>query len=300
MANILITGASGTMGSRLVAGLASKGHRLRALALPGDPGASALATQGCEVVVGDITRPQTLEPAMSGMDTVYHLAAVILCRDPGVFARVNWEGTRAVVRAAVQAGAQHFIYASSASVTYPRRTPYAESKWLAERWVASEKRIAHTVVRPTLAYDETGGVEFMLFWRYLERFPAVPFIGAGRARKRPVWVEDLVSGFVSLADNPISHGKCYNFSGGESVTIRELAELMLLHGGMRKRFVSIPIPICRALATAMELTLRDPPLTHSAIAGIVQDADLDCKTATRDLGYTPLGVREGLARCFPI
>ena len=95
------------------------------------------------------------------------------------------------------------------------------------------------------------------------------------------------------------YGKTYNFSGSESVTIQELAELMLARRGISKRFVHLPVTLCKAMAVALGLVTRDPPLSLQAIAGMVHDADLPPDEATRDLGYLPLGVREGLSRCFP-
>jgi NADH dehydrogenase len=233
------------------------------------------------------------------VSTVYHLAAVILSSDRKAFDRTNRLGTAHLVAEAARAGVEHFVYVSSASVTYPRLTRYAKSKLAGEALVKAETRLRHTIVRPTLIYDENGGQEFMRFWQYLERFRVVPFIGNGRARKRPVWAQDIVEGIARIAGNPRTYGKTYNFSGSESVTIQELAELMLARRGIRKRFVHLPVALCQAMAIALGLVTRDPPLSLQAIAGIVHDADLPPDEATRDLGYLPLGVREGLSRCFP-
>jgi nucleoside-diphosphate-sugar epimerase len=304
---VLVTGASGVLGSRLVRRLAAAGHPVRALVKPGDPfrgrlcapGGDGAPLPGIEIREADLERPHSLRGCFDGADTVYHLAAVILSPDPQVFDRVNRQGTAHMVAGAAAAGARHFIYASSASVIYPRRTRYAESKLAGEALVKAEARFAHTIVRPTLVYDVGGGQEFMLFWRYLERFPVVPFVGDGRARKRPVWAEDIVGGLAAIAGNPRSHGKTYNFSGGESVTIRELAELMLARRGQRKPFLHLPVRLCQAAALAAGLLVEDPPLSLQAIAGLVNDADLLPDLATADLGYHPRGVREGLAHCFP-
>jgi nucleoside-diphosphate-sugar epimerase len=230
---------------------------------------------------------------------VYHLAAVILSADVTVFARVNRDGTANLVRAAAAAGVRHFVYVSSASVIYPRRTPYAEAKLAAEELVKAERSFAHTIVRPTLVYDAEGGQEFRLFLDYLRRFPVVPFVGPGTARKRPVLSDDVVDGLVRIAGNERALARTYNFSGGEAITIGELARLMLEHHGQRRRFVHLPVPLCRAVAAAMKLVLADPPLNQYTIAGMLNDADLDPADAMRDLGYHPVGVREGFARCFP-
>ncbi len=297
---VLVTGAGGVLGERLVRGLLGRGYRVRGLVLPSDPARARLEALGAEVVEGDVSRADTLRGVATGVDTVFHLAAVILSPEPSVFPRVNRDGTANVLNEARTAGVSHFIYVSSASVTYPKLTPYAQSKLEAEELVRRESALAWTIVRPTLVYDEHGGQEFVLFREYLERWPLVFFIGDGKAKKRPVLSDDLVTGLLALPDAEVSHGKVYNFSGGESICMRELAELMLLHRGMRRRFVHVPVPLCRALAWLLGAVQRRPLLTPSSIAGIVHDADLDPSEATRELGYRPLGVRAGFARCFPL
>ena len=62
----------------------------------------------------------------------------------------------------------------------------------------------------------------------------------------------------------------------------------------------LPVPLCQAFALLAAASQRRPTLTLSAIAGLTEDADLDPSEAMRDIGYRPLGVREGFARCFPL
>jgi NADH dehydrogenase len=296
VSSILVTGAAGVLGNRLARKLAGSGHVVRALVKPGDPCVHRLDGLRCEILEGDVEHPATLAGAFDGMDTVFHLAAEILSPDPTVFQRVNRNGTAHMVAGAAAAGVKHFVYVSSASVTYPRRTRYAESKLAGEALVKAEHRFAHTIVRPTLVYEDNGGQEFLLFQQYLERFPVVPFIGDGQARKRPVHAQDIVEGLAAIADNPRSHGQTYNFSGADSVTIRELADLMLARRGQRRRFLHLPVGLCQAAALAMGAVMKDPPLSLQAIAGLVNDADLSPDAAIRDLGYRPIGVRQGLSQ----
>jgi NADH dehydrogenase len=295
---ILVTGGAGEIGSRLVVALVEGGHQVHVLVLPDDPGAGRLEQIDCRVLVGDITRPETLGPAFEGVQVVYHLAAVLLVEDPHLFSTVNVEGTRNVVQAAAQAGVEHMIHVSSASVIYPDTTHYSRSKREGERVVRSRPGLSSrsTIVRPTLVYDGEGGLEFALFVDYLRRYPVVPLIGDGRALKNPVHVEDLIDGLAALAGNPRAYGKTYNLCGGEVISIREMAELLLRHHGMRKPLVPVPLLLCRAGAALLGRLMRRPLLLEHTIAGLTQDADLDRSAASRDLGYAPVGIREGLTR----
>lgn len=294
----LVTGAAGVMGARLVERVLAAGWQVRALVLSGDALRSRLPA-GCDVREGDVSQAASLAGLCEGVDTVYHLAAVIVSHDASVFERVNRQGTENLVREAARAKVRHFVYVSSASVTYPRRTPYAESKLAAEHIVRSSG-LGYSIVRPTLVYEPGGGQELMLFLDYLRRFPLVPFIGKGGALKRPVWSADVVDGLARLLESPVALGKTYNLSGAEAISMLELARLLLAHHDRQRPIVPIPVPLCRALAWLAALVMKRPPLTSSAIAGVVNDADLDPSLAMRELGYRPLGVREGFQRCFPI
>jgi nucleoside-diphosphate-sugar epimerase len=298
MPTALVTGAAGVMGARLTARLRAAGWHVRALVLPGDPLRSRVDALGCDVREGDVSDPRTLVDVCVGVDVVYHLAAVIIAHDANVFQRVNRDGTAHLVREAQKSGVGQFVYVSSASVVYPRRTRYAESKLAAEQLVQASG-LSYSIVRPTLVYEQGGGQELMMFLAYLQRFPVVPFIGAGSALKRPVWSEDIVDGLLRLANAPATRGKTYNFSGSEAISMRELADLLLLHHARPRPFVHVPVWLCQALALLLALVMKRPPLTSSAIAGVVNDANLDPSEAMRDLGYAPLGVREGFRRCFP-
>jgi NADH dehydrogenase len=295
MARVLVTGAAGVLGSRLVARLLGRGHSVRGLVLPGDPQAERLAALGCEVWPGDIRDARSLRGACAEMDCVFHLAAIIISHDLQVFTQVNLEGTRNVVAEADAAGVAHLIYVSSASVTYPKLTAYAQSKLEAERIVAARSG-GFSIVRPTLVYDEHGGQEVRMFLDYLRRFPVVPFIGAGAALKRPVWSEDIVDGLMRLADKPAPFGKTYNFSGGEAISMHDFARLLLEHHRAERPFVHLPVWLCRGIARVLARVMAEPPLTSSAIAGVVNDANLDPSEAMRELGYRPIGVRAGFAR----
>jgi len=295
----LVTGAAGVMGTRLVVRLLEAGWQVRALVLPNDPLRSRLSPLDCEIREGDVSNAASLARLCDGVDTVYHLAAIIISHDQSQFQRINLNGTVHLVAEATRAQVKHFIYVSSASVVYPRRTVYAESKLRAEGVVLASG-LPSTIVRPTLVYEAGGGQELMMFLKYLQRFPIVPFIGTGGAIKRPVWSEDVVDGLARLAGNQAALGKSYNLSGGEPISILELAKLLLAHHDQTRPILPVPVLLCRLAAFLLGLTMKRPPLTSSAIAGVINDADLDPAQAMADLGYRPIGVRQGFERCFPI
>jgi nucleoside-diphosphate-sugar epimerase len=296
---ILVTGGLGVMGSTLVKGLADRGFKVRVLD-NSDRFRSRLNGYEVDIRIGDITKPETLAGCFDGVETVYHLAAVLIVYDPSLFQKINVGGTRSVIDASIKAGVKHFILVSSASVTYQHTTPYSLSKRETERMIKEQTAMKWTIVRPTLAYNESGGEEFNMFLAYLKKYRFVPFIGAGRALKRPVHCDDLMKGFLAIAGNPKAYGKTYAFSGGEAIAIRDMAKLMLRHVGQEKVFITIPITLCRLVAFFAERLQKKPILTWNAIAGVMQNADLDNSEARADLDYRPITFREGLQRSYPI
>ncbi len=293
---ILVTGAAGAIGSRLVRRLLQKGKKVRSLVLPGDPLVRRISNAGCQIAFGDITRPETLASVFTGVHTVYHLAAVLLTEKEELFTKVNVEGTRHVVDVAANSGVKHFIYISSASVVYPRPTPYSLSKYRAEGLVLNNKKMKTTIVRPTLVYGQDGAEEFELFVKHLRKFPIVPMIGNGQAVKRPVHVDDLIGGLATIADNPISYDKLYNLSGGEALSLREIAEIVLHFHEQKRFFLPIPVPICMALGKLLGALIKKPMLVKHTLAGLTQDANLDPSSAHEDLGYEPIEFRRGIFR----
>ena len=243
-----------------------------------------------------MTDLESLRGACEGVETVFHLAAVLLNDDADVFQRLNADGTRNLVEASSAAGVRHFILCSSISVTYAWTTPYNASKREAERIVREQTTMCWTIVRPTLAYNENGGEEYRAFVEFLKRWPIGIFVGRGRARKNPVHVDDLVRGFLAIPGNPKTYGQTYPLCGGEPITLWEMGRLALAHEGIAKPFVPLPVWLCRLAATVMGTTMRRAPFTAHVIAGLTQDALPDWSEARADLGYQPAGFRDGLAR----
>ncbi|MBN2037303.1 MAG: NAD(P)-dependent oxidoreductase [Chitinispirillaceae bacterium] len=297
---ILITGGTGAMGSVLVRKLSEQGHSLRVLTLPGDRNAERLRTEyGVDVRYGSVADASACRGLCDGADTVLHLAAIIITNDESLYTSINAGGTRNIVAQAAAAGVKHFIHVSSASVLYPKPTPYSISKRLAEDLVKKSK-LPWTIVRPTLVYGQRGGQEFDMFLSYLKKFPVVPFIGNGNALKRPVFVDDVVDGLVKIACMERGKNAVYNLSGATSLSILDFARLCLtLMGKERKPVVRLPVWLCVMLAGVMKRAMRNPPLKWSVIAGVTQDADLDPSDAINELGYAPCGVEQMLPRCFP-
>ncbi|MBU1234833.1 MAG: NAD-dependent epimerase/dehydratase family protein [Proteobacteria bacterium] len=297
---ILVTGGAGVVGSRLVRRLCDKGYQVRVLTLPNDPAIANLEGLPCEIFEADVTDSISLAGVCAGVDTVFHLAAIIITNNDENYWRINYQGTKNMVETALESGVKHFILVSSAAVHDPSSSEYARSKKDAEELLLQQKGLQPTITRPSLVYEKGGGQEFMLFWESLKKWPVIPFIGKGGGMKNPVYAEDLITALAAIPYNRNSFGKIYNLTGGGALTMLELTRLLLRHQGRRKVIVHLPLSLCYLLALIFEKIMKKPLLTRYGISRIEADANEDNSEARRDLGYVPITFEEGLQRCYPV
>ena len=285
MVDVLITGGAGVVGARLCQKFLAKGLSVRVLTLPGQGEIKRLPKE-VEIYYADVTDPKTLKYAFQNVHTVCHLAAVILAKDRSAFERINYQGTRNVLLASKAAGVKRFLMVSSISVTYPVLTDYGMSKFQCEALVKNFG-IPYTIVRPTLVVEKTGGAEYMLFVKYLQKAPMVFLPGGGKCLKRPVPTEDLVSGIAQAATSPKALGKTYALAGSKVLSMAEMAEISLERLGMHKKIHSIPLWLCTILATIKQIFVPGSVSARQALAGFRYDASPEIADAEKDLDYKP-------------
>lgn len=297
---ILITGGSGYMGSRLVKKLVSQGHKVKAMVIDNDPLIKNIEDVDCEIVVGDITKPETLTEHLVGVNTVFHLAAVMISHDKELFQRINYEGTKNIVDKCVEAGVKHFVYISAAAADYEVRTVYGDTKIKAEGLMKAQENTNFTIVRPTLLYGSDGGQEFVLYVKNISKFPLiVPMVGLGETRKRLVFVDDIIDGLSKLVNKPVTYGKIYNFSGGSDYSMWEITKLICQQLEIKKPMIPVPVFLCHFIASVLKVISKNPILKRDTILGVTMDANFSFQEAYKDIGYEPISLEEGLQKSFP-
>jgi uncharacterized protein YbjT (DUF2867 family) len=263
---ILVTGGSGYLGSHIIRRLLKSGKPVRVLVhnLERAQREGRLKDLSVELIAGDVTRPETLEPAMQGVTAVIHTVAIAIERGGATYELVNTRGTVNVVDAAQEAGIRRFINICQlgASAELPYR--FLASKGKAQEYVAASG-LEWTAFRPSVIWgpeDEFANT----FARLAPITPIIfPIVGGPEARFQPVWVEDVATAVVKSLDDPTTIRKEFELGGPEVLTLEQIERRTLEAVGARRIMIRFPMALLRLVVRLMETTLRNPPVTRSLL-----------------------------------
>jgi uncharacterized protein YbjT (DUF2867 family) len=269
---ILLTGATGTVGSALLRRLTSAGEPVRCLVR--DPRGLGDQRVHVQLALGDLANPPSFRNALRGVDTVVHLAASIRDQPHASIEELNALATLRLVRAAERSGARRFVVFSAMGARRHSRTRFFRAKALAEEAVEASK-LETAVFRPSIVYSP-GDPWLTLLGRF-SYLPAIPISGSGRARYQPIWAEDVADCVVAalMASGP--RRRSFDLAGPELLSYDEIVRAALEPTGRRRPLLHVPLPIVRAslrllrllagpkvFATWEEAELMEEPMTSSA------------------------------------
>jgi dihydroflavonol-4-reductase len=314
---VLVTGASGFLGSHVARLLTERGQRVRALVRPGNR-SRQLDGLAVEPVQGDLRDAASLTKAAEGVETVYHVAADyrLWARNPAEIYESNVDGTRNLLQAAHRAGVRRFVYTSTvATVAIPHgdslpdeRTAtsvgqmighYKRSKWLAEQEAlgAAQAGMPVVIVNPTTpvgpgdAKPTPTGRTIVDFLN--GRMPAYVETGLNW-----VPVEDAAAGHLLAAERG-AVGERY-ILGGENLTLKQVLDM--LAGVSDRPSPRVRLPHAVALAAgyadaAISRALgREPRIPLEGVRMARHSMFVDAGKARRELGFAPGPVAAALER----
>lgn len=256
---ILLTGATGTVGSALLPRLTAEGRPVRALVR--DQRRLGDQRVRVQIALGDLSNPPSFRNALRGVDTVVHLAASIRDQPLGSIEELNAVATLRLVRAAERAGVKRFVFFSALNAHHHSRTRFFRAKALAEEAVEASS-LDSTVFRPSIIY--TPGDPWLTLLDRLSRLPAVPVSGSGKALYQPVWAEDVADAVMAALSNGSS--SLFELAGPEVLSYNDIVRTVLRAERRRRRLLHVPLPIVRAslrllrFATWEEAELMEEPM----------------------------------------
>jgi nucleoside-diphosphate-sugar epimerase len=311
---VLVTGATGFVGSHLVDQLIERGKSVRCLVRQSSK-LRYLKHPNIELVYGGLDESTDWEAALADVDTIYHVAGTTFARRAKDYFTVNHQGTEAVLAQALKRRDEikKFVHISSLAAVGPGPdgkpvnedtlpspiTPYGRSKLLGEEAAhAVADLLPVTIVRPPAVY---GPRDYGIF----EFFKAVkggmfPMIGRNDKRVSLVHVRDLADGIILAGESEVSAGRTYFISSEDDYSMRAVADLIAALMRRRLRSFAIPRSVAYGVALAAEagaaLMRRPPVINRDKVTDLSQTSwTCSIERARSELGYNPrMPLEEGL------
>lgn len=315
--SILVTGATGYLGSQLVQLLAGQGHDICVLCRT-TPSSPLFSGKGVRVAIGDIEDLSSLEKAMSGISQVYHLAAYarIWSKDKERYQNLNVTGTRNVLQAAGAAGVRKVLHVSTAGVVGPSTDKpmdeemprnadffnrYESTKWESEQvcYAFSKAGLPVTIVSPSRVYgpglDTGSNPVTKLIELYMKgRWKIIP--GSGNDLGSYCYVDDVVQGLVAGMERG-RDGERY-LLGGVNASFNELLRLVGRISGVHNRSWHVPFFLLEGFSYFQlfiaNTTGKPPVITPDWVRKYQYHWALDSSKAQRELGYQIRPLEDGI------
>ncbi len=281
---LLLTGATGLVGSALLRRLVDEGTQVRCLVR--DPRRLGAQRVRVQIALGDLADPPSFRNAMRGVDAVVHLAASIRDQPRGSIEELNGIATWRMVRAAQRQGVERFVFFSVLGASTHHRARFFRAKALAEQAVA-EAALRSTVFAPSIVY--APGDPWLTLLERMALLPVMPVSGRGRATYQPIWAEDVADCVIAaLRAAPAPGGERnvterFELAGPQTLSHNEIVRLVLRSQNRDRPLLHVPTPIVsrglrlleatmgqRAFATWDEAELMEVPMISDGGAADVE------------------------------
>jgi uncharacterized protein YbjT (DUF2867 family) len=235
---LLLTGATGLVGSTLLPRLLAAGTQVRCLVR--DPRRLGAERVQVQIALGDLTDPPSFRNALRGVDTVVHLAASIRDQPQGSIEELNGIATWRMVEAAQRAGVERFVFLSALGASTHHRARFFRAKALAEQAVR-EADLQSIIFAPSIVY--APGDPWLTLLQRMSLLPVIPVSGNGRALYEPIWANDVAACVIALLGAEEEPREPIELVGPERLSHTEIVRLVASAANRPHPLVHIPTPI---------------------------------------------------------
>jgi uncharacterized protein YbjT (DUF2867 family) len=248
---LLLTGATGLVGSALLRRLVVEGQPVRCLVRnPRRLGALRVRVQ---IALGDLSDPHSFRNAMRGIDTVVHLATVTRDQPRGSIEELTAMATWRMVAAAQRCGVERFVLLSALGACAHHPARLMRAKAVAEQAVCGTT-LDSTVIATSFVYAP-GDRWLTLIERLAALLPVVPVPGSGAARCQPMWADDVADCLMAALREPVGAGhNRYELAGPETLSYDQVITTVLRSIGRERPLAHIPMPLAARLLRLLERT----------------------------------------------
>ncbi|MGB0121522.1 MAG: NAD(P)H-binding protein [Solirubrobacterales bacterium] len=291
---ILLTGATGSIGSRLLPRLLESGEDVRCLVR--EPRRLGDQRVNVQITMGDLRQlndPYLLRQSMRGVDTVIHLAASIRDQPPFRVEELNGLATVRLLEAAERAGVKRFIFFSALNATSVQRTRFFRAKWVAEQAVMASP-LETTIFRPSIVFDQSD--PWITLLRRFTFLPVIPVSGDGRSLYQPIWADDVAAAVINAINKPEIEE--VDLVGPQTLSYSQMSTLVGQLSGRPRRLWHVPLPVVHLGLSTLHKIFKE------AVFATWQEAELMQVPMTSDrgtadveaLGVTPSSMSEVLSQ----
>ena len=255
---VLVTGATGFLGRRVVPELQEHHHQVRCLVhTPGRE--RVFPPRSVDIHYGSVLDPEVLSGAFYDVEAVVHLVGIIRRRKGLTYDQVNRQGVANVVAAAKENRVKHFLSVSAIGASSDGAYPYLYSKWQGEQEVV-KSGLPFTIIQSSLMFG--AGDEFMNPIASLVRvLPIVPVVGSGKNRLQPIAVEDMARCIAQAVDREDLKGKTVELGGPHQLSYNEIVSIVARTMGKRRLRFHLPVSLAYIMTAGMQAILPRPPAT---------------------------------------
>jgi len=257
---IFVTGGTGFIGQALIRHLVEEGHQVRLLVRPSQKTPKLPIGIPVEVAVTSLGDERGLRAAMVGVDIVFHLAGVERRGVSEDLLETDIQGTRSVIRAAVDAGVERFFFTSHLGADRASAFPVLKSKAIAEEHIR-RSGLDYTILRTAIVFGPNDGFTTGL----AQLAYGLPFIfltpGDGQTLIQPLWVEDLATCLTWALDDEQTRNRIIEIGGPEFLTLQQIVSTVMSRIGQNRSMVYVSPPFLRAITVTLEYFLPASPVS---------------------------------------
>ena len=293
---ILLTGASGCVGGRLLARLEERGLAVRCLARRPEFLAGRVGPR-TEVVPGDVLREETLPAALESVDTAFYLIHSMASGGRGGFEEQDRRAAENFGRAASAAGIRRIVYLGGLGDEDVELSPHLRSRHEVGRLLRASG-VPVIEFRASIVIG-SGSLSFEMIRALVERLPVMVTPRWLRVLAQPIAIDDLLAYLEAALELETSESRIYEIGGAERVSYGELMREYARQRGLRR--LMLPVPVLTPRLSSLWLGLVTPLFARvgrTLIESICHETVVRDSRALRDFAVAPVGARQAIERAL--
>ena len=277
---VLVTGATGFTGSRLVPLLLKNGFEVRVFVRPTSD-RSPLSPLEVEWVTGDLANPESFTAALRGVDALVNIASL------------GFGHAESILKSMKEAGVKRGLFISTTAI-FTQLNAGSKSVRLAAEEAIRASGLDYTILRPTMIYGSKRDRNMWRLIRLLRITPIMPIFGDGESLQQPIFVDDVAGAVLLALQTDATIGKSYNIAGKTPLTYNQVIDTVASTLGKRVWKLHLPyMPIVRMLQFTERMRIR-LPIKAEQVLRLNENKAFSYEEAQRDFGFNPRSFEEGI------